>query len=439
MAKLSVVIITYNEEHNIERCLESVKEIASEIVVVDSHSQDRTVALCRQQGARVILHPFENFGKQKQFAQSQATHEWILSLDADEQLSPALQKSIKEALEEPRAEAFSMNRLTNFCGQWIRHGGWYPDRKVRLYRKECARWSNHPVHEQLEVQEGAMTAHLKGDLLHYSIYDLDHHIRQINRYSTIAAEEMVGQRRSINGVMTIIHLSTPQSWRGGEQQVAYLIEELEKSGVDQILITPYGSRLSAYCKSRNITIYHFKRCSALNVQMALLLRKLCKRVQEPILHAHDANAHTAAFLSHLFFGNRAPLLISRRVDFPIHRSLFSRLKYNHKRIKRIICVSEKIKEIMVPALKDPSVLQVIYSGIDLNRFDDCHNRNLLRKEFKIPADHTLVANVAAIVPHKDYYTFVDTAAHVLKVHPKTTFLIIGEGEEREQITAYIHE
>ncbi|PID92836.1 MAG: glycosyl transferase [Bacteroidetes bacterium] len=200
MAKLSVVIITYNEEHNIERCLESVKEIASEIVVVDSHSQDRTVALCRQQGARVILHPFENFGKQKQFAQSQATHEWILSLDADEQLSPALQKSIKEALEEPRAEAFSMNRLTNFCGQWIRHGGWYPDRKVRLYRKECARWSNHPVHEQLEVQEGAMTAHLKGDLLHYSIYDLDHHIRQINRYSTIAAEEMVGQRRSINGV-----------------------------------------------------------------------------------------------------------------------------------------------------------------------------------------------------------------------------------------------
>ncbi|PID92837.1 MAG: hypothetical protein CSA95_09425 [Bacteroidetes bacterium] len=239
--------------------------------------------------------------------------------------------------------------------------------------------------------------------------------------------------------MTIIHLSTPQSWRGGEQQVAYLIEELEKSGVDQILITPYGSRLSAYCKSRNITIYHFKRCSALNVQMALLLRKLCKRVQEPILHAHDANAHTAAFLSHLFFGNRAPLLISRRVDFPIHRSLFSRLKYNHKRIKRIICVSEKIKEIMVPALKDPSVLQVIYSGIDLNRFDDCHNRNLLRKEFKIPADHTLVANVAAIVPHKDYYTFVDTAAHVLKVHPKTTFLIIGEGEEREQITAYIHE
>lgn len=198
MAELSVVIITHNEERNIGRCLESVSGLASEIVVIDSHSDDKTVAICNKYGARVIPHDFDGFGKQKQFANNQATHEWILSLDADEQLSSELYVSIQKTLESPDADVYSMNRLTNYSGQWIKHCGWYPDKKIRLYKKDKAQWNDYPVHELLKTTEDAVKGHLSGDLLHYSIETMEHHISQINRYSSIAAKNIVDKNRRVN-------------------------------------------------------------------------------------------------------------------------------------------------------------------------------------------------------------------------------------------------
>ncbi|HPE85992.1 MAG: glycosyltransferase family 2 protein [Bacteroidia bacterium] len=202
MDELSVVIITHNEEKNIARCLDSIRALAGEIIVVDSHSNDATADLCRESGAKVITHDFQGYGKQKQFANSLATRPWILSLDADETLTLELHDSIKNAIAHPVADAYSMNRLTRFCNQWIHHGGWYPDKKIRLFKKEAANWNDFPVHEELIVKKGRLTEHLKGDLLHYSIPSIDQHMERINRYSTIAAEKIAASGKKI----TLYHL-----------------------------------------------------------------------------------------------------------------------------------------------------------------------------------------------------------------------------------------
>lgn len=239
--------------------------------------------------------------------------------------------------------------------------------------------------------------------------------------------------------MTIIHISTKNSWRGGEQQIAYLIYELQKQGVDQIVLTPSRSKLSEYCTEHHIKTEHFVKLSGINFHAARKIKMLCNDSEQPILHAHDSHAHTFAYLSSAFFHNKTPLIVSRRVDFPVHKNFFSKLKYNSKQISRIVCVSEKIKEVTAPSIKHKNKLTVIYSGIDLDKFKNPVNQQILRKYFRIPENHTLIGNVAALAPHKDYFTFVDTAEIVLKKNPETTFLIIGQGAEKRNIAEYIFE
>ena len=203
MVRLSVVIITHNEERNIERCLESLSGIASEVIVVDSGSTDGTESICRQYGARFVHHDWEGFSCQKNFAETLATGDWILSLDADEQVGEVLFDSIIELLGKGphEGEVYSMNRLTNFCGHWIRHCGWYPDTKVRLWQRGTARWEGD-VHEQLVFSKPVKTLQLKGDLLHYSYYTLDElATRQAHYYQLAAQEAYVKGRRCGRGAL----------------------------------------------------------------------------------------------------------------------------------------------------------------------------------------------------------------------------------------------
>jgi glycosyltransferase involved in cell wall biosynthesis len=188
---ISAVIITYNEARNIERCIASLRGVADEIVVLDAYSTDATPDLCRQMGVRLFQHAFDGYGQQKNRANALAQHPWILSLDADEALSPQLRNALlaqREHLDD--ADAYACHRLTNYCGYWVRHCGWYPDRKVRLFRRDIAHWSTSPVHEQLLLPPNARVGSLAGDLLHYSYYSTDEHLERARRYAQLGALAM---------------------------------------------------------------------------------------------------------------------------------------------------------------------------------------------------------------------------------------------------------
>lgn len=188
MIRLSVVIITFNEARNIFRCLDSVKKIADEIIVVDSGSVDDTREIATAAGAKVIHHPFEGHISQKTFAVSCAGFEHILSIDADEALSAELESSILDIKENWKYDCYKFNRLTNYCGKWIRHGGWYPDRKLRLFKRDSGQWGGDNPHDRFIPKPQSTIGFLKGNLLHYSYYSVEEHISQINRFTTIAAK-----------------------------------------------------------------------------------------------------------------------------------------------------------------------------------------------------------------------------------------------------------
>lgn len=202
---ISATIITFNEESNIKAACESLAW-ADEIVVVDSNSTDATRELAAIAGASVITNTWPGFGAQKQFAVEQAKHEWIFSLDADERVSDELKTSIENLRKLPvsqLADGYQIARRTYYQHRWIRGGGWYPDRQLRLFRKSQGHWKQRHIHESVEMNNGARVERLKGDLLHYTSQDAAHHHRMIGeRYAPLAARQMFeeGRRTSVLGV-----------------------------------------------------------------------------------------------------------------------------------------------------------------------------------------------------------------------------------------------
>ena len=197
VAKLSVIIITKNEAANIRACLESVAW-ADEIVVVDSGSGDATVEICRELGAKVFLHDWQGFGVQKNRALDYSTGEWVLSLDADERVTPELHGEIEQAIANGGHDGYFIPRLSQFCGKFIHYSGWYPDYVLRLFRRGTARFSDSLVHESV-LPDGS-TARLGGPLLHYSYLTEADVERKVAHYSTAAAEQMFRAGRQATGL-----------------------------------------------------------------------------------------------------------------------------------------------------------------------------------------------------------------------------------------------
>jgi len=201
---ISAIVITKNEENSIARCLLSLLPVADEILVVDAYSTDKTPEICKSFGVKFFQHEWEGYTKTKNWANSRATNEYILSVDADEELSPELQQSILEAKQKGVPFYYEINRLTNYCGQWIRHGGWFPDIKPRLFDRRNARWTGEYVHERMENTAGEKAILLKGLCYHYSIPSIEKHIDTVNRYSTLAAEEMIAKGKTFSLLKLIL-------------------------------------------------------------------------------------------------------------------------------------------------------------------------------------------------------------------------------------------
>lgn len=224
--RISATIITFNEAANIREACASVAW-ADEILVVDSESTDATRDIAGECGARVIVNPWPGFAVQKQFAVDAARHDWIFSLDADERVSPELEKSIRalgEKDESLLADGYRVARRAFYLGRWIRGGGWYPDYQLRLLRRTQGSWGPRLIHESVSMKPGARVETLSGDLLHYSMHDAAHHRQMIEeRYAPLGARQMFtdGQRTSrltmaLSGPLTFLRsLILKGGWRDG--------------------------------------------------------------------------------------------------------------------------------------------------------------------------------------------------------------------------------
>jgi glycosyltransferase involved in cell wall biosynthesis len=208
MNRLSACLITLNEDHNLPRALASLRGIADEIIVVDSGSTDKTASIAREHGVALFERAWTNYSEQKNFAAECAQNEWVFSMDADEELSSALQTSLLDLKKlEPQSSVYEMPRKTWYLGAWIKHSGWYPDFQRRLYRRDKAQFSGI-IHEALRF--AGKPGRLNGDLLHYTVRSFAEHEQKVERYAVLAAQQMyaAGER----SWRSALWFATPWSW-----------------------------------------------------------------------------------------------------------------------------------------------------------------------------------------------------------------------------------
>jgi glycosyltransferase involved in cell wall biosynthesis len=244
--KITATIITLNEERHIARAIESLR-CCDEIVVIDSGSADRTTELAENLGARVIESPWRGYAGQKNWAAERANYDWILSLDADEALSEGLEGEIWNLKKNgPKCDAYTMPRLAQYLGRWILHCGWYPDRKVRLYNRHKARWVGDFVHESVQVR--GHLGHLESNLLHFTCDSLSEHLKTMDRYTTLAAEELVSRKTRVGWR----HMILDPAWTFTK---TYFVHRGFLDGIEGLTIAYMAALYTflKYAKSRNMS------------------------------------------------------------------------------------------------------------------------------------------------------------------------------------------
>lgn len=235
--------------------------------------------------------------------------------------------------------------------------------------------------------------------------------------------------------MKVIHLSAEKTWRGGEQQIAYLIDELHKLNVEQLVVCKKDSAFEKYCINNSIPFKSLAFSNQFDFISSYKLKKIAYIFKADIIHLHSSHAHAIAIWAY-YLGNKTNLVLSRKVDFPISKNFLSKIKYNCAAIKKIICVSNAIRIIMQNDISDGNKCSVIYDGIDLSKFK--HSSNKLRNEFGIATDVKIIASTAALADHKDYPTFIKA---IIDIDSKINahYFIIGDGPLRNEIHQLVND
>jgi glycosyltransferase involved in cell wall biosynthesis len=196
---VSAIVISHNAADTIGPCVEALRKVCEEVLVLDTNSTDGTIEICKKLGAKVVQVEWFGFSKTKNIGNEMAANDWILSIDSDEVLSEELIASLRNWQPEP-GKVYALDRLTSYCGQWIRHCGWYPDWKVRLFHRKQVAWQGDFVHETLHIPADFQEVKLQGKLYHYSYKDSDDHLRRIEKYARLAAEEQFAKGKKANFV-----------------------------------------------------------------------------------------------------------------------------------------------------------------------------------------------------------------------------------------------
>lgn len=249
MPNISAVVITYNEERNIERCLKSLVCVSDEIIVVDSFSTDKTEEICKRLGVKFFQNKFDGYKEQKNYALQFATNDYVLSLDADEALSEELKESILKEKDTLAFDGYYFNRLNNYCGQWIYHSNWYPDKKLRLFNKNKGVWGGINPHDRFVLNKGCASSRLDGDILHWVLGSYEAHMAKANNFSTIAANEYFKLGRS----SSIMKILVNSGWRFFK---AYILRLGFLDGFNGFVISSFSAYTSflKYVKLRQLIL-----------------------------------------------------------------------------------------------------------------------------------------------------------------------------------------
>jgi glycosyltransferase involved in cell wall biosynthesis len=479
---ISAVIITFNEERNIRRCLESLKGVADEIVIVDSYSTDKTEEICRSYNTVFIKHRFTGYSEQKNWANLQTSSPYILSLDADEALSDELRESILRTKEDWTHDGYFFNRLTNYCGKWIRHTSWYPSRKLRLWDSRKGRWGGLNVHEKFFLHQGSSRKFLKGDLLHYSYYSVSEHVAQMNKYSTVLARSYYERGKkawffsilfhplwrlfrdlvlrtgfldgyygfvvSINSAhevflkyvklrnlykddkqkqnQTVCFFNSMDSWGGGEKWHFDVASHLVKQNYSSILLSSPGSPLSKKAKELGIPIYRIRisNLSFINPLKLWRIVRIFTREKVGVLVTNLSGDMKIASLAGKIAGVQN-IIYRRGSAIPVRDTLLNRYLFR-KVITRILANSMETKrtilvknENLVPEEK----IRVIYNGVYLPRY----HRDI-QPIFRSKKDEIVLGCAGRLSEEKGHMFLLEMMQLLKRDHHDFKLLIAGEGK-----------
>jgi glycosyltransferase involved in cell wall biosynthesis len=483
MPKISAVIITYNEQKNIRRCLESIRDIVDDITVVDSYSTDDTEKICREYGVTFLRHPFEGHIEQKNWAITQAKYPHILSLDADEVVSDQLKKSILALKDNWKYDGYYFNRLTNYCGKWIRHSSWYPSRKLRLWDSRKGRWGGMNPHDRFILRKGASKKFLKGDLLHFSYYSITEHIQQINKFSDIVARSFYNEGRRASYFNILIHpvwrlfrdyviklgfldgfyglvisvnsahetflkysklrriykeeiraerdklcfFNSLISWGGGEKWHFDISTRLIQSGYKAIAITNKDSELYKRISVSGIKTYQVpvSNLSFLNpFKVMQFIRIFNKEKVKTLIVNLSTDLKVAGLAARLSGVDN--VIYRRGSAIPIRNTVLNRFIYKNL-VTEMIANSEETRRTILynnPRLFDPNKIRIIYNGIDLAEYKKTRSRLLYKRH----DGEIILGNAGRLTEEKGHIYLLELARELKKRNARFKILIAGSGK-----------
>jgi len=488
MPKISAVILTYNEEKNIERCLLSIKDLTDDIVIVDSFSTDSTKKICENFNLRFIEHEFIGYIEQKNWAITKAKHPYILSLDADEALSDELIKSIQQVKENWEYDGYSFNRLTNYCGKWIKHTSWYPSRKLRLWDSRKGKWGGINPHDEFNLFRGYKQKHLKGDILHYSYYSITEHINQMNRFSGIVARAYFNRGTKSNYFKIIFHplwrmfrdyflkagfldgfyglvisinsahetflkyvklrqlckdaakqmlnsicfINSNKSWGGGEKWHYDIITRFTEKGYNTLMISNKYSELLNRLQTTNIRSYNVRvsNLSFLNPFKVFRLVRIYKEKDVKTVIINLSADLKVAGIAAKIAGVRN-IIYRRGSAIPIRNTILNRYLYNNI-VTGIIANSKETRRTILSNnlnLISENKIKVIYNGIDFKEYEKLKCEPLYTRQ----DGEIILGNAGRLSEEKGQFYLLQLARILKSKGLRFKILIAGTGKLEKKL------